>query len=480
MTKCIYAIGDIHGDIMPLIICLRDCCKVIAKKEGFGFEQDKIDQDLVNLLSKEWDDKNYKEDLNYEWIGGDANVVFCGDLLDNVRGEIYKKPQEFPFEEARILLFINKINKQAMKQNGRIYKVLGNHDMYNLNGKSKDFYSTYVSNYAKKYPGYEQGADGRLDYFCQGKPGAKLIGEDGAYLFLMIKDFIFVHGGISNSLLTFSNLKTLNESLMDFINGKNDYFNIEKDTIEKQMTFNNDDEDGLVHDRFFGFKNKKTEDELCSVLYNKFQRICNDIKNESTESLEFNKNKFFISQKQYVCDPNKMKLVVGHCVQNKSIDDKDNLFQSSFSKLINENTNKIVFSEEFGAPVYRGDPSFDKDKNKANEDKAIYGITVSCGIRNNNKIDFNNPSIFRIDVGMSRGFNTKKYSEEYVYSRTPQVIKIDYSNDEPVVTIIKSTLKNTLIHLVDMDVNPYANKYKKYKSKYYLLKKIMDNIMKSA
>jgi len=31
MSK-IYAIGDIHGDIMPLIICLRDCCKVIKKK----------------------------------------------------------------------------------------------------------------------------------------------------------------------------------------------------------------------------------------------------------------------------------------------------------------------------------------------------------------------------------------------------------------------------------------------------------------
>ena len=29
----IYAIGDIHGDIMPLIVCLRDCCNVIQKKK---------------------------------------------------------------------------------------------------------------------------------------------------------------------------------------------------------------------------------------------------------------------------------------------------------------------------------------------------------------------------------------------------------------------------------------------------------------
>lgn len=29
----IFAIGDIHGDIIPLVICLRDCCKVIRKNQ---------------------------------------------------------------------------------------------------------------------------------------------------------------------------------------------------------------------------------------------------------------------------------------------------------------------------------------------------------------------------------------------------------------------------------------------------------------
>lgn len=32
-NSIIYGIGDIHGDIIPLIICLRDCCKVIRKKK---------------------------------------------------------------------------------------------------------------------------------------------------------------------------------------------------------------------------------------------------------------------------------------------------------------------------------------------------------------------------------------------------------------------------------------------------------------
>jgi hypothetical protein len=468
----IYAIGDIHGDIMPLIVCLRDCCKVITKKPNFNFNQIEIDKDLVEQLSKEWDDKSYPEDLNYEWIGEDSNVVFCGDLLDNVRGDIFKKPQEFPFEEARIFMFINALNKQAMKNKGRIYKVLGNHDMYNLNGKTKTRYNTYISSYAKKYPGYFNGADGRLDYFGQGKPGSKLIGEDNAYLFLMIKDFIFVHGGISSTLLTAKNLSNLNTNLMEFIKGKNNNFDLESETIDNQITFSNDGEDGLVQDRFFGFKNGKDEQELCSVLYNRFKRICSDVKEANLSNKDY--NNFFISNNHH-CDPDTMKLVIGHCVQNKATNDKDNIFQSSFSKITSSySKDAFVFAEEFSAPVYKGPPSLEKDK-------AIYGITVSCGDHDKNgNIDFNTPSIFRIDVGMSRGFNTKKYSDEYAYSRTPQVLKIDYINEKPRLSIVKSTLKNTLIHIVDLDKNPYEKKYNKYKSKYYLLKKIMDNIMKST
>ena len=83
-------------------------------------------------------------------------------------------------------------------------------------------------------------------------------------------------------------------------------------------------------------------------------------------------------------------------------------------------------------------------------------------------------------ISKAESFNTKKYSDEYAYSRTPQVLKIDYINDKPRMSIIKSTLKNTLIHIVDLDKNPYEKKYNKYKSKYYLLKKIMDNIMNST
>lgn len=468
VNKNIFAIGDIHGDIEPLIVCLRDCCKVIAKKDKFHFKQNKYDIDLYKQMTKEWDDKSFVEDLNYKWIGGNSIVVFCGDFLDNVRGLIEKKPQEYPFEEARIFKFINAINKKAMEAGGRIYKVLGNHDMYNLNGKTKDSYFSYVSKYAKNYEGYKQGAKNRLEYFNQGNPGAELIGEDNAYLFLMIKDFIFVHGGISSSLLNFKNITQLNESLMKFIYDKNNNtLDSQTETMENQLTFTNDDNDGLVHDRFFGFKKGKSEEELCSSLYNKFKILCKDVNSK----IDDHKKLGFIDVTN--CNPDKMKLVIGHCNQNKNTSDANKIFKSSFSKLIKENkNNNFVYSEEFGAPVYKGDSDGSKDK-------AIYGITVSCGDRNE-KGDINEdiPSIFRIDVGMSRGFNVKDYSDEYVYSRTPQVLKIEYINDKPSITIIKSSLKNTLLHVKDMDVNPYQGKYIKYKSKYLSLLNDYNDIIK--
>ena len=438
----IYGIGDIHGDIIPLIICLRDCCKVIRKKKGFNFKQDKIDKDLFLQMKKEWCDKTFKDDLNYEWCGDNSYVVFCGDILDNVRGPIYEKPGEFPFEEARIFKFINSINKQAIEKKGRLFKVLGNHDMYNLNGKIKTSYSTYVSQYAQNYIGYKQGAEGRLDYFGRGKPGAHLIGEDSAYLFLMINDFIFVHGGISSSLINVEIVNKVNSSLMKYIYDSNcdNKFDGETNNDENKLTFS--DGDGLVLDRYFGFVNGKTEEEMCETLYDKFKIICKDMR----------KNKFD-------CDPKKMKLVIGHCNQNLITSEKNQIFKSGFSKLIKSDS----FTQEFSKPIFKGESS---------KEHGIYGITVSCGDRKeDDTIDVNNPSIFRIDVGMSRGFNLMDYNEDFILSRTPQVLKIDYTNSNPEMSVIKSVLKNTLLHAPRISENPYKSRYKKYKLKYTELKK---------
>ena len=75
-NNTIYAIGDIHGDITPLIVCLRDCCNVIKKKDKVNYDQRCRDSDMENDLSKHWNNETYCEDLNYEWIGNNSYVVY--------------------------------------------------------------------------------------------------------------------------------------------------------------------------------------------------------------------------------------------------------------------------------------------------------------------------------------------------------------------------------------------------------------------
>jgi hypothetical protein len=84
----IFAIGDIHGDVRALIICLRDLCHVIKSTQVT--EKDlRIREDgyMVDMLSRDvpLDDRLYDQTLGYKWIGGDSIVVLNGDLLDNLR-----------------------------------------------------------------------------------------------------------------------------------------------------------------------------------------------------------------------------------------------------------------------------------------------------------------------------------------------------------------------------------------------------------
>jgi hypothetical protein len=471
-NNTIYAIGDIHGDILPLIIALRDCCGVIKKKEGFQFKQNEIDKNMIEELNKEWDNKTYVHDLNYEWVGKDLYVVLCGDIINNSRGGI--KPQEFPFEEAKILMFINSLNEQAKKLNCKIFKIIGNHDFDNLNGEilNSPHKNKLVTSNTANYIGYKQGSKDRFHYFLKGNPGAKLYAKDNCYLFLIIRDFIFVHGGISSDLFTIKNLNDLNKKFNKYILNTSDntfdlkicnsneyelansYFNLNSNEIKKI-------ENGLVKDRYFSQKKDiKSEDEI--------HRKNIEENNETEMCDQFNKKIRLLNQdllnNGYVKNRN-YKLVVGHSVQNPLVNKPIYTYNSTFDNLINYNSIKNEFISEH---IYYG-------PEKILENGVIInnGISISCL---DSSISI--PNIYRLDVGMSRGVANyqARNDDSWIYSRTPQVIKINYENNIPKVTIIKSSLQNTKTHIQDYNIlnvsqsGGYYNKYLKYKSKYLTAK----------
>ena len=109
----------------------------------------------------------------------------------------------------------------------------------------------------------------------------------------------------------------------------------------------------------------------------------------------------------------------------------------------------------------------------------------------------NEHKLFRVDIGSSRGFDNENHynniftstnkldaEKRFIYSRTPQVLKIKNNVEQ----IIKSTIKNTRIHQpryhyeseiinnphdeLKLDSGNYLKKYLKYKKKYLELKKL--------
>ena len=163
----IIALSDIHGDMHALIIAFRDCAQIIRKKPTVRINLDILDEDAERLLEMDLNknEDDYKDDLNYEWCGGNTHVVICGDMIDPYRnsktnlrttdnkeslcfGEEKCIASEYYQIELKILRFINALNKQAMAVGGRIFKILGNHEINNMvTYKTEEDPISYQDNY---------------------------------------------------------------------------------------------------------------------------------------------------------------------------------------------------------------------------------------------------------------------------------------------------------------------------------------------
>jgi UDP-2,3-diacylglucosamine pyrophosphatase LpxH len=203
----IISFSDIHADIHSLIIVLRDCAQVIEKNDGHTFDQSIYDPELEILLNTNLTPKTeYPDNLNYKWKTGNKTIiVIVGDILDGRRGNtnITKDnsmaEHEYPQIEIKILRFINALNKQAVANGGRIYKLLGNHEIMNMDKyffKAGDYIFKNDINNFKYYNNIS-----RENIFKFGNYGHKLLFEDGCGSLLMINNYIFVHGQIMNQKL---------------------------------------------------------------------------------------------------------------------------------------------------------------------------------------------------------------------------------------------------------------------------------------
>jgi hypothetical protein len=488
--------SDVHGDMMALIINLRDCAKVIKKRDTFVFNQDTIDADLVrhmnvnmnnlfispeNQTKLDYTDpaihayfyKNGEEILpydfamNYEWVGGDSHVVLVGDLIDNVRFSNMTDimPGEFIHEEIKIYRFLNALDDLAKQQGGRVIKLLGNHDFVNIINKQS--YSRYQSTFAKDDSRNLHGINRK--HFFSSKEGKDIIRYNGVGIILKINNYVCVHGsftGLKHFIRNpkFNDLQKINDMLLSHI-----FDGVP--LIDEYFNFLTLDKSGLLFDRSVGddsfitdlYKNGLVKDWCSNTVITNLQELCKED--------DFN------------CKEN-IKLVVGHCPQN-AISNLGGISQGFKFASLDENVSQILSPEL---------------EQQSDHDSYHFGMSFSCTEDN---AENPNPRLFRVDTGISRAFDQQDYINQnltnnniktvysYFKSKAPQVLLVQCMKLplKDIVSLKRTTLSNMFTHqprlsyltqanidkilIVEatrkQEAGTYLMKYLKYKSKYISL-----------
>jgi len=144
--------------------------------------------------------------LNWSW--GDGHLVFMGDIFD--RGE----------KVTECLWLIYKLEYQAPKQGGMVHLILGNHELLvmeeNINDIAEKY--NYMTNYLNIFYSDFYAKDTEFGRWLRTKNVAIKIG-----------DKLFVHGGISPSLLEKDiGLEEMNQLIANFLTNRVDSSEFEK------------------------------------------------------------------------------------------------------------------------------------------------------------------------------------------------------------------------------------------------------------
>lgn len=245
----VIAIGDIHGD-MNLAINFLKAGKVITEIDNpqklfnnseiveyiyrleknkltkykkvyqnynqlFNFK-DKHTYDNDNIVYRYYlvnnvlyvkviqDDNNPKFDKSrwFIWTGGKTYVVQVGDQVDRCRpypGYDCKKMDPLTDEDSdlEIMLLYDSLGKIAKVDGGRVYSLLGNHELMNVSGDTRYISTKGLREFSPDPKNIEEGEENRINMFNT------LIAKKMACTrstILVIGDYLFVHGGMAEKL----------------------------------------------------------------------------------------------------------------------------------------------------------------------------------------------------------------------------------------------------------------------------------------
>jgi len=414
----IYIVGDLHGDFHALeeiLTKLTNLVEINNIKEITDKEitdKEIIDKEIIGKNKKEQEKK--KEKKLYRWKGGNSWFICLGDLIDRKRdtssileddpkfGKDSRTVGEDDYSERKIIDLLNMLSIQAKKDNGRVIKILGNHDLEQIRINSNSIYLDYVSPKAYLETIEDMLKDGIINInkaneyrqnfkdnretqsilrnyhfnpnglYCQ-----KLLGCE-TYLVLKIDNWIFSHGGILSKFV--ENFKKMKISNLDNNNNPDglEYLKFINNEMRKYMSRKNYCHK-MAKDLFF---------QIDSPIYNRqMGSPCSS--DEDFEKLKNEINK--MEEKEIFGKLNSpLRIVVAHCPQ---VLVEECQFTTWIPTDICKKTKLKCKSTRFNKISIKND--------KKQYEPKFVGI---------NGIKFNEddlPQIWRLDVGHSRAFDTK-------------------------------------------------------------------------
>lgn len=124
-------------------------------------------------------------DKNMNWVFGDGHLVLLGDFMD--RGK----------NVTQVLRLIYKLEHEAIQFGGKVHFILGNHEVMNLQGQTRNINYKYIS-IAQKITKIKHHRESYLSFFNSTELSNWLKSKN---IITQIGENIFVHGGISPELL---------------------------------------------------------------------------------------------------------------------------------------------------------------------------------------------------------------------------------------------------------------------------------------
>jgi len=254
-NKNYFIIGDIHGDYQCLIHCLVDLCKVCNISRVFN--------DINN---------NYKNREELSWnTDNNSIVIFTGDLIHRKRFDFVLDDE---CSDVYILDTLLRLKQEAIKNNGDIIIISGNHEIMNIYSPE---YDTYTSDKNKiKNNEYFDDLTKLNNYI------------NNSFAWIKLDDILIAHGGLCSDYLSYLNLNqdlSNNINIIEFVNKKyREFFtnkNFTNKTKENKTSYNlfikYDNLDNKKHNMFWcrewGYSGVK-----CDDFSNTLQKVnCNKI-----------------------------------------------------------------------------------------------------------------------------------------------------------------------------------------------------------